>query len=93
MIYKRGEVWWIKLRWEGKVVRKSTGEKVKEKARSVERKLLRELGQMEQRLSPVFEPDPKGTEEVSFKDVWEKYISEEAPLNATSSSIDWHKEG
>ncbi|MHB8174257.1 MAG: tyrosine-type recombinase/integrase [Nitrospirota bacterium] len=82
MIYKRGAVWWIKLRWEGQVIRKSTGEKVKEKARSVERNLLKELALVEQKPLPFFKPEPANAEEASFKDVWEKYMSEEATLNA-----------
>lgn len=43
MLYKRGKVWWIKIKREGKLVRISTKTSSKELARRIEIKILNEL--------------------------------------------------
>ncbi|MBI5695307.1 MAG: site-specific integrase [Nitrospirae bacterium] len=75
MIYKRGAVWWVKLKWEGQVVRQSTGERDKAKAELAERRILKELAK-----GRWVERNPG--EHVLFAEVWEKYMVEEAPLKA-----------
>ena len=78
MIYKRGEVWWVKLKWENKTIRQSTKEKSESKARLAERKILKELAKGK---GLDYEP----AEHIFFKDVWGRYMIEEAPLKAKTS--------
>ncbi len=47
MLLKRGRVWWIKIKWQGKLIRKSTGTSSKELARKIEIKVLNELAEGE----------------------------------------------
>jgi integrase len=78
MIYQRGEIWWVKLKWEGRVIRQSTGERDRAKATIAERKILKELAK-----GRWVERDP--ADYVLFEEVWEKYMADEAPLKASGT--------
>jgi len=78
MLYRRGKVWWIKLNWEGQVIRRSTYEREEGKAKMTERKILKELA----RGSEVSQVPG---DYILFGQVWEKYMSEEAPLEAATT--------
>ncbi|MDA8088365.1 MAG: tyrosine-type recombinase/integrase [Nitrospiraceae bacterium] len=78
MLYKRGEVWWIKLKWDGNIIRQSTEEKDENKARLAERQILKELAKGNRTGH-----DP--ADHVLFSEVWEKYMAEEAPLKAQTT--------
>lgn len=71
MLYKRGKVWWVKIKTDGEVIRESTGTSSKELARKIEVKLLNEVAE-----GRWFEKNP--AEIVLFREVWERYMVEEA---------------
>ncbi len=86
MIYQRGEVWWVKLKWQGQVIRKSTGETARSKADSFERMLIKKLSIEGLRLERgMKEPEQAEESSVLFKEAWERYMAEEAPLNAKTT--------
>lgn len=70
-LYKRGKVWWVRIRWDGRLIRRSTGTGSKELARRIESKIQSEI--IEGRW---FNREPAET--VLFKEAWEKYMREEA---------------
>jgi integrase len=47
MLYKRGRAWWIKIKWQRKLIRRSTLTSSKELARKIEIKILNELAEGE----------------------------------------------
>lgn len=75
MLYKRGKVWWIKIKKNGEVIRKSTGTSNKTLARKVERKVLDEIEE-----GTWFEKDM--AEITLFKDVWDRYLREDCKYKA-----------
>ncbi|MCK5506281.1 MAG: tyrosine-type recombinase/integrase [Thermodesulfovibrionia bacterium] len=75
MLYKRGKVWWLKIRFNGQTIRKSTGSTSKELARKIEAKVTYELAE-----GKWFDRDP--AEQVLFREVWEKYLREDAKYKA-----------
>lgn len=78
MIYKRGKVWWIKIKSQGKIIRRSTGTYNKDLARKIEIKVLYEVAE-----GKWFEKDP--AESILFNNVWEKYLREEAKYKAVGT--------
>jgi integrase len=71
MLYKRGKVWWIKIQWKGKLIRKSTGARSKETAKVIESEILDRLVKNRWCKEEL-------AETTLFKEVWEKYMREEA---------------
>jgi site-specific recombinase XerD len=61
--------------FNGQVIRRSTGATNKELARNIEAKVMYQLAE-----GKYFEKDP--ADEVFFRDVWEKYLREEAKYRA-----------
>lgn len=78
MLYKRGKVWYLKTKWNGQTIRKSTGTTSKELARKIQYKVQHELAE-----GKWFDRDP--AEQVFFREVWEKYINEEAKYRSSST--------
>jgi integrase len=78
LLYKRGKVWWIKLKWTGRTIRRSTGTGSRELARRIEAKILRELEEGE-----WFEKDL--AEKLLFREVWERYLKEDAMHKAVGT--------
>ena len=78
MLYKRGKVWWIKIKSHGRIIRRSTGSSNKELARKIEIKVLYELAE-----GKWFEKNP--AEKILFNEVWEKYLNEEARYKAVGT--------
>ncbi len=84
MIYLRGKVWWIKIKWKGKVVRRSTGETARRKAENLERQLLKKLGEAPEPDEAPLE-EPVAEQDTLFRDVWERYLVEELPLKSVGT--------
>jgi integrase len=78
LLYRRGKVWWIKIKWKGKLIRRSSGSGSKERARRIEAKILNELEE-----GKWFEKDP--AEMVLFREAWEKYLREDARYKSEST--------
>lgn len=70
MLYKRRSVWYIKIKWRGKTIRKSTKTANKDLARRIEAKIKYEIVE-----GAWFKKDPG--ESITFREAWEKYLSEE----------------
>lgn len=70
-VYRRGKVWWIRIKWKGKLVRRSTGARSKDSARVIEAEIFDRLAK-----------GRWGKEELAdtilFKEIWGKYMTEEA---------------
>jgi integrase len=87
MIFKRGSTWWIgfkarvnqngisKPKW---IYQKSAGTGNRELAKKIERKIALAIVE-----GKWFENNPG--ENILFKDVWEKYLNEEAKLTSTGN--------
>jgi integrase len=71
MLRKRGKVWWVRLKRNGKLIERSTGASNKEVARKIELEILTKIAQ-----GRWYEKDP--SEITLFKDAWERYMREEA---------------
>ena len=83
MIYQRGAVWWVKLKWQGQVIRKSSGETSRSKAESFERLLIKKLSLESLKIEHgMKEPEKAEGASVLFSEAWERYMAEEAPLKA-----------
>ena len=75
MLRKRGRVWHIRIKRNGKLIEKSSGTTSKELARRIELKILNEIAERR-----WLEKDP--AEVISFNEVWGKYMREEAKYKA-----------
>ncbi|HBO84014.1 MAG: hypothetical protein A2073_03650 [Deltaproteobacteria bacterium GWC2_42_11] len=75
MLYKRGDVWWTKIMFNGALIRKSTGTVNKELARKIALKIKGDIVSGE-----WFKKDPAET--ILFAEVWDKYLKEDARYKA-----------
>jgi hypothetical protein len=78
MLYKRGMVWWTKIQWQGRIIRRSTGTSNKKLAESIELKIRHDLAK-----GVWFERE--AGENILFKDVWAKYVAEDARYKAPAT--------
>lgn len=70
-LYKREKVWWVRIQWKGKLIRRSTGLRNKDSARVIEAEILDRLAKSRWGKEEL-------AETILFKEVWEKYMREEA---------------
>ncbi|MDH4227161.1 MAG: site-specific integrase [Deltaproteobacteria bacterium] len=77
-LYRRGNVWWTKLKCRGKTIRRSTDTTNITLARRVEQKLLYELAS-----GKWFEVNP--ADEILFSEAWERYLREDAKFKSKST--------
>jgi integrase len=78
MLYKRGSVWWIKIQWQGRIIRRSTKTSNKKIADTIEVKIRHELA------TGVWFQRSEGDSRL-FKDVWAKYLVEDAQDKAPAT--------
>ncbi|MBI5234203.1 MAG: hypothetical protein HY880_07595 [Deltaproteobacteria bacterium] len=64
-LYRRGRTWWVRIKWQGKLIRQSTGATGKELARRIELEIRNELAS-----GKWFEKDLAET--VLFSEAWER---------------------
>ena len=74
-LYRRGRTWWVRIQWQGRLVRQSTGATGKELARRIEHEIRSELAS-----GKWFEKDP--AESVLFSEAWERYLKEDAKFKS-----------
>jgi integrase len=75
MIYKRGRVWWIRIKRDGREFRATTGTSSKTIAKDREAELRRKLSRGEY--------DKEQAERtITFREVWERYMAEDASYKA-----------
>ena len=79
MLYRRGKVWWMKIRWGGRLIRRSTKTRNKDLAKKVQEKVLLRLADRKWSVT-----DTAGT--TLFREAWDKYMREEARYKATDTS-------
>jgi integrase len=75
LLVKRGKVWHLKIKFNGQTIRRSTYTDDKKLARKIEIKVMNALVE-----NKWFHRDPAET--TLFRDVWEKYLREEARYKA-----------
>lgn len=80
MLYKRGKNWHIQIKWQGHLIRKTTGTDNKELAQRLEAKIMGEL--LERK---YFDREPGET--ILFKEAWEKYMREIAKFTLSKSGL------
>jgi integrase len=77
-LFKRGKVWHIKIRWKGKLIRRSTGARSKETARIIEAEIIDRLAKNRWGKEEL-------AETILFRDVWEKYMREEGKYKSNGT--------
>ena len=78
MLRKRGRLWWVRLRKNGKLIERSTGTSSKELARRIELEVLREL--IENRWFP------NEAKRKTFEELRDRYMKDHSIPNKTSKS-------
>jgi integrase len=80
VLHKRGNNWYIQIKWQGHLIRKTTHTDNKELAQKLEAKIMSEL--LERK---YFDREPGET--ILFKEAWEKYMREIAKYTLSKSGL------
>jgi integrase len=78
VLFKRGKVWHVRIKWKGKLVRRSTGTSNRELARRIEAKVLQELAE-----NRWF---PNEAKKRTFEELKDRYMKEHSTIYKTPKS-------
>jgi integrase len=79
MLYKRGKVWWVKIKKNYRVIRRSTETSSKERARKIEAQVLLELAN-----NRLFNDEAKRR---TFEELRDRYMQDHSKVNKAPDSV------